>query len=204
MNTEIHLYTGKKGSNPGGKCLVKTPGLEFDAYIKYCPASKLGRRTIFRASHQPIYEALSNTLIGNLGLDIPEFYVLLNKHGEVIFTRENEAREENFNDKMPYYYVSKLVPLSPAVESTGKQEAMAREKLYRDVVMVSDVSNKAQNFRYNPDRNNITYIDLGCSFVEATNGSLHTSSVKLPDDVKANSKRAERLKNELVISTKEG
>jgi len=209
MPTRINIYTDRKGSNPGGKCLVTTPHSEFDAYIKYCPGTGHSRTnarlpTHFRPTHQPFYEAITLELARIVGLEVPDFYVLM-RGSDLTFSFENHALQRGINQGMPVYFVSKLmeIPL-PGHEEKGAKEALAREKIYRDLLMVSDISNKAQNFRYDPNEDGMLYLDLGCSFVNAIEGRLEPHRGKLPIADKRNRKEAEKKAKEYALITADG
>jgi len=207
MKTKVELYTDRKGSNPGGKCSVITPRIEFDAYMKYCPGSKLKKTSIidkrnpqpFSPVNQPVYEAITLALAKKLGIIIPEFQVLVNDK-EVRFQYENGLKNK-INENMPYYFVSKLISVPPSQNSEGRNAALAKEKLYRDILMVSDISNKAQNYRYDQEQDRMIYLDLGCSFVNAVGGYLQPTTIKLPRESKQNQKIAKRIVKERWITT---
>jgi hypothetical protein len=190
MKTKVSVYSERKGSNPGGNCSITIPhGGTIDAYIKYCLGSRLPKNSPFgdrdqpfRATAQPIYEALTLVLARKMGLLVPEFYVLDNSQvgREVEF--EYSPNGERLNESMPYFFVSKLIVPTKVEEPTAKEAALKREKLYRDLLVVSDVSNKAQNYMYAPDLDRMVYLDLGCSFVNAVGGTLlpHTGKQEVP------------------------
>ena len=209
MPTQVNVYTDRKGSNPGGKCLVSTPDSEFDAYIKYCPGTGRSRTnarlpTHFRPTHQPLYEAITLELARKVGLEVPDFYVLMGGPG-LTFSFESRALQRGINPGMPFYFISKLMEVPPpGHETSGAKEALAKEKIYRDLLMVSDISNKAQNFRYDPKENGMLYLDLGCSFVNAIEGRLEPHRGKLPMPDKKNRKEAEKKVREYALITADG
>lgn len=211
MTITVEIYTDKKGSNPGGKCLVTTPRTEFDAYLKYCPSSRLPRHNTnlgyteeLRAPHQPIYEAITLLVAERMGLEIPPFYVLRNQRKEIHFTFQERRHQRMIRTDMPYYAVSKLIEHPPTRENEERDMALAREKLYRDLLLVSDVSNKAQNFRYDEESGIVTYLDLGCSFTNAVGGVLLPSTISLPKMDKKMRRKAESLQQNGILTTNKG
>ncbi len=209
-DTKIEIYTGRKGSNPGGKCLVTTRTSEFDAYFKYCPGSRLPpfspidkkNPQPFTPQHQPIYEAITFALAQRMGLNVPEFQVLVN-NDSVSFTYDPNT-SNRINERMPFYLISKLIEVPVSEDNAGKDAALKKEKVFRDLLMVSDVSNKAQNFRYVEKEDRMLYLDLGCSFVNAVEGYLRKTSFKLPEgNVKKARKVAENIQD-YWIATADG
>ncbi len=209
--TVVEIYTDKKGSNPGGKCQITTARSEFDAYLKYCPSSRLARYNDqlncveeLRPMHQPIYEAITLFVAERMGLRVPPFYVLRNEKNNVTFSFEELRYKRAVRTDMPYYSVSQLIEHPPVRESEKRENALAREKLYRDLILVSDVSNKAQNFRYDEDSDRVTYLDLGCSFTNAIGGVLLPSTIHIPKVDKKDRKSAQQLKQKGIITTNKG
>ncbi len=209
MTVDIHFYTGRKGSNPGGKAIVRVGNREFHAYLKYCHSSSFangvsvtGDELPFDHIEQPIYEAITLHLAQRAGLHAPNFYVLVNDGSlKVSYDSRDIPR---INERMPLYFVSEIMEVPPVQDSEGRQRALERDKLYRDLLLVSDVSNKAQNFRYVAETGNILYLDLGCSFVNAVDGTLRRSNFKVPRATKNNVKIAERLLGKLYLETADG
>ncbi len=102
---------------------------------------------------------------------------------------------------MPFYFVSRLISVPSPEESEKKRAALVRDKLYRDLLMVSDISNKEQNYRYDPTKDLMVYLDLGCSFVHAVGGFLLPSTIKFPSDNRQTEKRATQIAKEHHLIT---
>ncbi|MBS3116429.1 hypothetical protein J4421_02410 [Candidatus Woesearchaeota archaeon] len=203
-SVQVHFVTERKGSNPGGKCIIRfSHSEEFEGYFKYCPGSKLPRTMAdeergvyeqpFRSSHQPLYEAVTFILAKQLGLRVPEFYVLCNGNG-ITFTYDSDLRSR-INEHMPYYFVSRLMAVPPPLHMDDSQtvKALAHDKIYRDLLMISDISHKAHNYRYDPESDTMIYLDLGCSFVHAVGGFLIPSHGKSVSRDKTNLRKSRNL-----------
>jgi hypothetical protein len=174
--TDVKITSLPRGSNPGGDCSVQYRGLEMKGYLKYCTRSKLSPESPFTPIHQPVYEAITLKLAETMGLHVPRYFVLKND-GDVHFSYDSGIpNRKHLDDNRDSYLISKLVHL-PKESSKDMQkllENMMKEKLYRDLLMVGDVSGKKQNFSFIriPEPGHALYIDLGCSFADAVGGSL--------------------------------
>lgn len=75
---------------------------------------------------------------------------------------------------MPFYLVSELASLENETDSLELKNKLKKEKLYRDLLGITDVSGKRQNFGLvqTDDGKEVIYVDLGCSFVYAVEGYL--------------------------------
>src|SRR3989344_97751 len=97
MSLKVILESGKKGSNPGGKCQI-VPGNgrpSFEAYFKYCYGPPVVPESAFRGPHQPIYEATTFELARMFGLRTPETYLLRNSNKNVVFEKWKEWKEHD-------------------------------------------------------------------------------------------------------------
>jgi len=170
---DILVTSDKKGSNPGGKVRLDYRGSIIDFYLKYAHTSKLKKDVPYLIEHQPIYETLTLTLAEKLGLEVPLNFVLDNRENIVNFNFEKGV-EKKLDDGRPFYFVSKLTGLEMDEDTEEAKIMMADEKLYRDLLLIGDVSNKRQNYGLiNKEGNKrILYLDVGCSFVDSTNGIL--------------------------------
>jgi len=172
---EIRMTSAPKGSNPGGCCQLGKSGKDMNAYIKYCSGSRLTPDHPFSAPHQPIYEALTLTLAEKLGLGVPRHFLLVNSAREIIFTYENAPSGiDRLSDMRPYYLLSELITMPEANDASEIERLMQKEKIYQDMLMVSDIFGRKQNYRIvaEPTPKHFIYIDLGCSFVDAHNGTI--------------------------------
>ena len=171
MTLEVSMLSAKKGSNPGGLAFIKDPKQRFQAYLKYCPSSKIDPEYGFNSQNQPIYEAVTFEMARRLGLNTPDFYVLLNSHHDVEFDISKEF--DGIDPHRKCYFVSKMINL-PENRDVPKAEDRIRkfEKTYLDMLRIDDVIGRKQNYMFldNPER--ILYIDLGCSFVHAVSGFI--------------------------------
>lgn len=169
----INFYSERKGSNPGGKCSIsRDKGGPVNVYLKYCNSSYL-RDTAFTPSNQPYYEALSLVLAQRMGLEVPRFSVLENRFEGIEFRYSDEVKGKLDPNKV-CYFLSKLVELPEEVDEKGLALKLKDEKLYRDLLMIGDVSRKRQNHALIKDSlgQYVLYIDLGCTFVDAVGGVL--------------------------------
>ncbi len=204
MTMKLSITSGKKGSNPGGECTLYERGRPlFKGYFKYCHSSRVSGASSLTAKNQPIYEAITLHLARSLGLRTTNFYVVLNSDGKLEFEgwKENELNDPS---KRPFYFLSKLIPQKgPCFErEKGTSEALEKDRVYLESLLVEDVINKRQNYAYNAPPcgdGRIDYIDLGCSFVHAVHGTI-TVSKSLSMLKKRELKRLENsLKGKVVI-----
>ena len=181
MSLNVKVTSGNKGSNPGGECfLYDGQGRQlFNAYFKYCHSAKIVGKSVLIAKNQPIYEAITLQLAQKIGLRTPKFYVLLNRDRSVSF---DGWKNFKLNDpaNRDFYFVSKMMyKPKPTSNVDGVREALSKDAVYLESLLVADVINKAQNYIYFPldDGGNgyVDYIDLGCSFVHAVNGIMKLS-----------------------------
>ena len=171
MTLEIILTSEPKGSNPGGKGKTTIYGEEKEIYLKYCNISHIRHPTHFNAQHQPIYEAITFALAQKLGLIIPDYYIILNGKKDLKFSYKKGIKKLA-GDK-PYYFLSELVQLPINEDPPKVQQQMKKEKIFRDFLLISDISGKKQNFCYfEAPHPYMFYIDLGCSFVDSVGGIL--------------------------------
>ena len=177
MSIQVNILTEKKGSNPGGRCRLPYHMAYLDGYLKYCNSSEL-RGGPFRSQHQPIYEVLTVGLAERLGLEVPRVFLLENKDKkEVVFEYPNGASSTGrLDENRPFYFISKLARTTPLSDEEREvlRDKMAKEKLFRDLLMIGDVSKKEHNYTLLglDSEPYVFYIDLGCSFVDAHDGRL--------------------------------
>jgi len=173
---EAHVKTERKGSNPGGVTQLFHRGTPIDVYLKYCNISNLGPENVFNPSHQPIYEAITLAKAQQLGLEVPNFYLLYNKAQSINFTHDSSIpTRKRINDRKLFYLVSQLVEDINYQEDIGILKGkMISEKLYRDLLLIGDASNRKQNYALITGDGDpyVLYIDLGCSFVDSNKGIL--------------------------------
>jgi hypothetical protein len=206
MPMKVNVTSGNKGSNPGGECLLyDSQGRQlFNAYFKYCHSARIGGKSSLMAKNQPIYEAITLQLAQKIGLRTPKFYVLLNEDKTVQF---DGWKKFNLNDpsRRNDYFISKMMyrPKPNVNNHEGARKALEKDKVYLESLLVADVINKAQNYIYFPlnegsDNGYIDYIDLGCSFVHAVDGTM-TLSPKVRDgwNGDCSSKDIKRMKNRI-------
>lgn len=188
MAVKVEYLSGRKGSNPGGKVILSgdVPGgtngkhvrSVFEAYMKYCLLPDKLRGSSFTAVHQPIYEAATFQLARQFGLQVPNFFVLLNPRKDVVFEGWKDFKEKDPSGRR-FYFISEWLtsPLDDldrhAEHSRGSQMVIG-EMPYLDILHIADITGKRQNYLL-CDRNgepDVYYVDLGCSFVRATHGRL--------------------------------
>ena len=215
----INVKSGRIGSNPGGKCSVPyANGDSIDAYLKYIQTSKLPRTHPFKPENQPVYEAVTLALADCLGLEIPEYRIFDNEKRDIQFNHDNSIPpNKRLDESKRYYLISKLVALPKPEEEDAETltNKMADEKFYRDLLMVGDVSGRKQNYALvsGDGEPYVLYIDLGCSFVDASEGQLsqrrEVSSLlyerngrgPVKKDLRKELRRAEKKLKEYAIMT---
>jgi hypothetical protein len=180
----ILITSEKKGSNPGGRCKVPFRGQTLDFYLKYCNGSQLPKYHPFKPYNQPVYEAITLAIAKYFGLEVPRYFLLINNnHSSVSFTyADTSLKKKPLDPTKKSYLLSELAQLPKCVDTGLMLKEMAQEKVYRDLLMIGDVSNKNQNYTLlDPDNYQFThssttpyiyYIDLGCSFVDAHEGFI--------------------------------
>jgi len=176
MALEIKVISGPKGSNPGGKCVIpsfKNKGMD---YIKYCNVNDVS--PLLDVQNQPIYEAISLEMAKKLGLSVPEYEVIVNPHRtDVRFSYSPLPGEKvsPLNSKKSCYFLSRFIPHNVDDTHEGLPPLMAREKIFRDLLNLGDISGRAQNYSFIQPKNAepfVTYIDVGCGLVDAHEGHL--------------------------------
>ncbi len=193
MTLNIILTSEPKGSNPGGKGKTTIYGEEKEIYLKYCNISHIRHPTYFNAQHQPIYEAITFAMAQKFGLVIPDYYVLLNEKRDLHFTFAKGIKK--LAEDKPYYLLSELVQLPINEDPLKVEQQMRREKIFRDILLISDISGKKQNFCYfETPKPHMFYIDLGCSFVDSVGGILQQRQGKYIEL----SKKEYKAKNKLI------
>jgi len=205
MGLEIVVTSENKGSNPGGRCIVKSSIEIFPkSYIKYCNRGQGLNGFNLLAQNQPIYEAMSLEMVKMLGLNIPNYFVILNYGGDNIsfkYEPEKEKHIKKLSDNKKFYFVSRLIK-HPIDETNPKLiEIMASEKIYRDLLHIGNVSGRPENYTLinipgmDPF---VLYIDLGCGLVDAYEGllTIRSSLIKKVLNLK-NRKTLKDLKKKL-------
>jgi len=202
MVSRISIVTERKGSNPGGKCVYSDRETSFAGYLKYCDLSNMGRESALSATRQPIYEALTLVIAKKLGLHVPEFYIVPNNGHAVAFDFRPNLKSTIRKDK-PFYFLSKIVDITQHQDPEKTRKILASEKIYRDLLLVTDVSHKQQNFTLMPDENGgrIVYIDAGCSFVDAVEGKMFYRRGKKINGSKSDLKQGMQVASRYALLT---
>jgi|GEM_PF-6735507 len=185
---DVYLRTEKKGSNPGAWVSVQSPAAQpVEYYLKYCPGSHLPSGHPFIPAHQPIYEALTYRLVQRLGLSTPECK-LLNNNQDLHFITLPGYTGPALNHQMPWYFLSKKLQGHEHHDNDLACNILASQKLYRDLLQLHDLSGSRQNVFFPEDTPQVIYMDLGCSFVDASGGFLtqRNAVTTLPIDRKSN------------------
>ncbi|MSR85789.1 hypothetical protein EXS74_00160 [Candidatus Woesearchaeota archaeon] len=197
----IHVLTERKGSNPGGKVHLDLGQRKGDYYFKYCVGNKSGEERLL-AEHQPIYEAATLAWTEHIGLHVPTFFVLVRNSPMTFSYRTPVPR---LDAQKPYYLLSQLVELPCEVDEKRLSEILAKEKVYRDCLGITDVSGKRQNYTHihNEAEDYALYIDLGCSFVHAVGGFIIRRKHSAPP-AKRERKRMEKALQEHALETPRG
>jgi hypothetical protein len=171
MTLELEVLSEKKGSNPGGKAKIPCLSSFSQFYFKYCNRSSLPSCSSLRPVHQPIYEALTCVLANKLGLHTPKNYVLLG--GDVNFSGDASLLKK-LDTNRPFYFLSEFISLPTSEDINRAKVLMERESVYRDLLLVSDIVGRKQNYVFfdNLKGGELVYLDLGCNFVHATDGRI--------------------------------
>lgn len=180
----VKVLSGPKGGNPGGMCIISDSIHPSPAYFKYCYGSKIGRDSSFVAQHQPIYEAMTFELAQEIGLKTTSYYILMNsKERPVVFKGWKECGLSHDPSGRSYYFISQVLPDSYYLnKDETADEVIRREAPYLDIILVSDIVGKRQNYIVlEKEREKfVRYLDLGCSFVNAIQGYLQpTNKIKM-------------------------
>jgi hypothetical protein len=168
MTFKVEVVSGRKGSNPGGRCRIPKINSLGECYIKYCPGSRVRREVDLNAYNAPFYELVANSLAISFRLNVPKTFVLLDYKKDVEF-----IGEKDFNGGR-CYFVSKIDKREEEdVNSENAEEAaelLERDRLYFDLLGIEDVLTKPGSIgrrdnylffkRYG--HSEIVYVDLGC------------------------------------------
>jgi hypothetical protein len=196
----LSIESTNKGSNPGGLCKYSDGRKDLSCYFKYCVGSQIPKTSSLIPEHQPVYEAITFELARKLGLHTPNFFVLLNNKKNIKLEDPHHFSAKNHSGRN-YYFLSELVyePTNiPDLTQIG-DGIIKNEKVYLDSLKIADVHGKRQNYmvlKPNGDFN-VTYIDLGCSFVYATNGFI-----RLPNNLKGCSEKGIQKKERAALKNK--
>src|SRR3990172_8745740 len=169
---DVVVKSKSAGSNPGGKTSIMVPGKDIvDAYLKYCNNTRLSREVPLCADHQPVYEALTCALLRQLGPATPETGLVRNvENVNFIYLPGFDGKE--LNPKKPFYFTSKLLAEPEGRNDKKAIELLKQDKLYRDLLILADVSGRRQNIYFPQDESRIVYLDIGCSFVDCHGGDI--------------------------------
>ncbi|MBU0894145.1 MAG: hypothetical protein KKF48_01290 [Nanoarchaeota archaeon] len=180
MSLDIVVTSENIGSNPGGRCLVKThlKRVSEESYIKYCNRTQTPPSFSFSSQRQPIYEAMFLEMAKMLGLVVPEYAVILNpqgKHVNFIYEPEKNQKVKKLNSNNHSYFLSRLIDHIIDENHPKLRGVMADEKIYRDLLNIGNVSDRPDNYTLVDIKGKepfVLYIDFGCGFVDAHEGIL--------------------------------
>jgi len=171
MALEFEVMSRAIGSNPGGKCIYKEGCDERMVYLKHCVSSRVSSRdSSFVFPHQPVYEAVTFEMARKIGLHTPFFYVVLNEGNDVNF-HDGEGVKSKIKPKQSCYFASDILPILRG-DIELEEEKVKRESIYRDLLQVSDIVGRGQNYFLDRFKQKLFYLDLGCSFVDAHEGFI--------------------------------
>ena len=170
---QIYQFHNPVGSNPGGKVNIPLAS-EQAFYMKYVNGvdhRKIPPNAPWDFTKQPIYEALTLALCKTLGLLVPRSWVLKGHNLDLHYHSDVTKR---ISPGKPYYFLSQFVEKHRVEDEISLEERMQLEKPYRDLLMVSDIEGRAQNYRLIDDKGTpkLVYVDCGCSFVDAKDGRI--------------------------------
>lgn len=205
MVLRIQVVSEAKGSNHGGRCLIKE-GNSFPRpfYIKHCSGSRIRRgESSFVYTHQPIYEAVTCEMALKLGLETPNFYVLLNPEKDVYFVSKGEQKCD-IQPRQSCYFASELLIPPENEDLTRAHELMIEDEFYRDILMISDVANIKNNYLYDEHSDSILYLDLGCSFIDARESVIALKTHHRPPLERKEFKKAMNLFEKYSLVPKSG
>lgn len=200
----MYVKSEARGSNPGGTCIAQTREKLFECYFKYCYGTKFQGASSFKASHQPVYEALTFQLVRELGLRTTDFYLLLNGNRSVNFHNWKNFMLHDPSGR-ELYFVSTILPYKKECSESRANELIGMASPYLDGILVADIVGKRQNYRCFPsDRfpsGEIIYLDLGCSFVYAKDGYLTLPHKSPPYESREYRAMLRRLSNYTILSS---
>lgn len=182
----VEINSDAKGSNPGGMCSIDSKLGNHGFYLKYCPGSMLHKSIPLTNFNQPIYELITFKLAEMIGLKIPPVYLLDNRNRHVQFHQSMHISKK-LNSDVPFYFLSKVISeIKPGDISVDDLESrlngmIRNEKFHRDLLLIDDIEGRRQNYFYDETisgKSSVIYLDLGCSFVRATQGRLYQAQAK--------------------------
>jgi len=203
MALNVDIRSENKGSNPGGRCLISDNGDKFNAYFKFCYGSKLRSASSFVSQNQPVYEAITFELVRQMGLATTDEYVILNEKRDVNFDNWKEHGFKHNPQGRRFYFASVIdeVPLV-RLDETEAALLVGMESVFLDSLMISDVVGRSHNYLADadPDNKGIRYLDLGCSFVLASEGFLKDPPRRKSLDKKTRKNLSKRLNGKKVYT----
>lgn len=169
---EIILQSERKASNPGGlACVTCGNSYENLGYLKYCNSSKLKKDSTFTAKRQPIYEALTCSMLSDIGLNSPRGIVIDNRSENANFFYD-DPNIEKLHEIHNYYFFSEWNENLDKDESKEKRNLLENDLFFLEMFLIGDVYGKEDNYSWDTQRNSFFYLDLGCNFVDCHGGVL--------------------------------
>lgn len=174
MANDVEFLSGRKGSNPGGRCNVLIGGPSFQAYVKYCYGPSTIGKSVFRGPHQPVYEAITFEMANWLGLRGPRTGVIFNRDKNVHFHAWKDCNEKDPSGR-EFYFFSEIIdsPADKEIDSDKvASEIISAQRPYLESLLIEDVVGKRQNYFVcgSGESKFVSYLDFGCSFVHAKEG----------------------------------
>lgn len=205
MTLHIEITSQPKGSNPGGRCFFPWSG-NLDrvtpAYLKYCNTS--GVKLSLNPRNQPVYEAMTLEMAGRLGLNVPDYRVVLNSPPGLKFSynpEEGEGKITLLSENCPKYFVSQINSCNNGCDPKELEFFMNNQRIYRDVLNIGDIYNKAQNYALAKDPStgqcSLLYLDLGCGFVDCHDGRLSLRNSLGKKILNANGSHIKKIRHSL-------
>ena len=140
-----------------------------------------------------------------LGLSVPDYGVIVNSNKTDVrfsYSPKDGKKISPLNPKKSFYFLSLFIPHNVDDTNKGLPSLMAREKIFRDLLNLGDISGRAQNYSFIqlPDGSDpfVTYIDVGCGLVDAHGGRLNIrTSLKNKLKKMKSKKNLRNIKNKL-------
>jgi hypothetical protein len=171
------VISDRKGSNPGGWTRLSCNERTVDIYMKYSYGCRLGKKTGLKAENQPFYEAIQNQVARQLGLTVPNTFVI--SGSSMVF----DDTSDDLSGDRSFYFCSVKYPECEDIFQAGEfpdieRELFGLERGLTDTLLISDVENKGQNYlvHASPEKMGIVYLDIGCGIVCTIDGFIKPAS----------------------------
>jgi hypothetical protein len=105
-----------------------------------------------------------------IGLSVTDYYVIDNRDKKTRFIKSGVKPDIGIQEV--YYFANSYHELTKERNISLENDIVEKELLYLDLLQISDIVGRSQNYFLDVESGKITYLDLGCSFVNAHEGNI--------------------------------